>query len=112
MDRDLEKSSTQSGEDAEECERTFAPIQSATRPSLSRRSSATRTLSRVLSQNGYSCSNVGSEEDEPQPAEEPEKDPFEVGFEGGDADPMCPRSFNKLRKWIIVVIVSQASFCV
>ena len=113
MDRDLEKASTRSGELAEESERTFAPIQSThRRPSLShsRRSSTSGTISRALSQNGYSCDP--EEFDEPPQPSLPEKDPFEVGFDHGDADPWCPRHFSKLRKWTIVIIVSQASFCV
>ncbi|CAM1501923.1 Fc.00g039070.m01.CDS01 [Cosmosporella sp. VM-42] len=112
MDRDLEKASTRSAEPAEESERTFAPIQSTPRrPSLShsRRSSTSGTIARALSQNGYSCDP--EESDEP-PDPEPEKDPFEVGFDHGDADPWCPRRFNKLKKWTIVIIVSMASFCV
>jgi hypothetical protein len=114
MDRDPEKASTQSGGLAEEDERIFAPIHS--RPhsaNLSRSNSATRSISRVRSQNGYSCNEDESTSLDEQPqALEPEKDPFEVGFENGDADAMCPRSMAKPRKWIIVVIVAMASFCV
>ena len=114
MDRDPEKASTQSGSVPEEGDRTFAPIRS--RPDethLSRHHSASHSLNRARSQNGYSCNEEESLSSEELPAPpDPEKDPFEVGFENGDADPMCPRSMNKLRKWIIVAIVSQASFCV
>ncbi|KAK4147510.1 major facilitator superfamily domain-containing protein [Dichotomopilus funicola] len=41
-----------------------------------------------------------------------ERDPFEVGWEGGDADPLCPRSFPTWRKWLIIAITSVGSFCV
>ncbi|KAG6001298.1 hypothetical protein E4U21_004512 [Claviceps maximensis] len=41
-----------------------------------------------------------------------EKDPFEVGWEGGDDDPLCPRSFSRKRKWLITMIVSHVSLCV
>ncbi|KAH6995307.1 major facilitator superfamily domain-containing protein [Ilyonectria destructans] len=40
-----------------------------------------------------------------------EKDPFDVDWDGGDDDPLCPRSFNKARKWLIVAIVSHVSLC-
>ncbi|KAK3292757.1 major facilitator superfamily domain-containing protein [Chaetomium fimeti] len=39
-------------------------------------------------------------------------DPFEVGWDGGDSDPMCPRSFPTWRKWLIIAITSVGSFCV
>lgn len=115
MDRDPEKASTQSTGLAEEDKRTFAPIHSRRHSAtLSRSKSATPSaISRVRSQNGYSCNQDESTSSDEQPqAPEPEKDPFEVGFENGDADSMCPRSMAKFRKWTIVVIVSMASFCV
>ncbi|KAI1051243.1 hypothetical protein LB506_013036 [Fusarium annulatum] len=37
---------------------------------------------------------------------------FEVGWENGDQDPLCPRSFGKWRKWVIVFVISFASLCV
>lgn len=114
MDRDPEKASTQSMGLTEEDERMFAPIHSRRHSAtLSRSRSATPSVSRVRSQNGYSCNeNETTSSDEQPQAPEPEKDPFEVGFENGDADLGCPRSMAKLRKWTIVVIVSMASFCV
>ncbi|KAI5807347.1 major facilitator superfamily domain-containing protein [Peziza echinospora] len=41
-----------------------------------------------------------------------EKDPFHVGWEGGDADPRNPRSWSKTKKWIITFIVSGCALCV
>ena len=41
-----------------------------------------------------------------------DKDPYEVGWEGGDSDPLNPRSFKILRKWVIVFVVCFCSFCV
>ena len=41
-----------------------------------------------------------------------EKDPFEVAWDGGDADPMCPRSMSTARKWLIVSITCFGSSCV
>ena len=40
-----------------------------------------------------------------------EKD-FEVKWEGGDDDPMNPRSMSEVRKWMVVLIVSASSLCV
>ncbi|CAK7262814.1 hypothetical protein SEPCBS119000_000176 [Sporothrix epigloea] len=40
------------------------------------------------------------------------KDPFEVSWNGGDADPMCPRSFATARKWLIVLITCLGCSCV
>ncbi|CAH0046726.1 unnamed protein product [Clonostachys solani] len=37
---------------------------------------------------------------------------LQVGWDGGDDDPLCPRSFSKPKKWMIVAIVSMACFCV
>ncbi|KAI7779359.1 hypothetical protein LA080_000935 [Diaporthe eres] len=84
---------------------------------LSTRSS----MSRVRSHNGYGCDDLdepGSEEDsggDPEKGEAGqarEKDPFEVGFEGGNEDPWCPRSMAPARKWAIVGLTSFGSFCV
>ena len=41
-----------------------------------------------------------------------DKEGFEVGWDGGDNDPECPRSFSTARKWLITVIVSSCGFCV
>ncbi|KAI8674965.1 MFS domain-containing protein [Fusarium keratoplasticum] len=107
MDRDVEKASTNSGTiNAQENAPAFAPIQSTSRISKTQ-SRAEDALQHTRSQNGYSC-----DPDEDSQTDETEKDPFEVGFENGDQDPLCPRSFGKARKWIIVFIVSFASFCV
>jgi len=40
------------------------------------------------------------------------KDPFEVGWDGGDNDPLCPRSMHVARKWMIVFITCSAGLCV
>jgi len=78
-------------------------------------SSATRSqIARIRSQNGYGISDEADDHNE-SPTEEngvSEKDPFEVGWDGGDSDPMCPRSFTTARKWMITLIVSFCSFCV
>lgn len=65
-------------------------------------------ISRVLSQNGYGCDT----EDEEATAASQADDPFVVGWDGGDADPMNPRSRSLGRKWLIVIINSSAALCV
>ncbi|KND90538.1 putative drug/proton antiporter YHK8 [Tolypocladium ophioglossoides CBS 100239] len=68
---------------------------------------------RIRSQNGYGVSDDGpGDAGEAAAAAQPEKDPFEVGWDGGDGDPLCPRSFSRARKWLIVAIVSMVSLCV
>lgn len=39
-------------------------------------------------------------------------DLYLVRWEGGDADPMNPRSMTRLRRWCILFIVSASSLCV
>ena len=41
-----------------------------------------------------------------------QKESLEVGWDGGDNDALCPRSFNTARKWLITIIVSSCGFCV
>ncbi|KAF6813831.1 major facilitator superfamily transporter [Colletotrichum sojae] len=89
----------------------FEPIRTGAAGTRSLRHS--RSLTRTRSQNGYSVDDYQNADDDANPPREPEKDdPFEIGFDGGDSDPLCPRSMGKLRKWVIVSIVSCASFCV
>jgi hypothetical protein len=73
-------------------------------------------MRRTRSQNGYGCDD---EVDDAVPADAgerhgamPEKDPYEVVWDGGDSDPLSPRSYSKARKWIITLIVINGSFCV
>jgi hypothetical protein len=108
---DLEKLSSETG---------FEPIRS---PADQRRLSirTTSTLRRERSNNGYGCDDVEDEGADTgndgsgvraDGANAEERDPFEVGWEGGDSDPLCPRSFPAWRKWLIVAITSVGSFCV
>ncbi|KAH7410685.1 major facilitator superfamily domain-containing protein [Cadophora sp. MPI-SDFR-AT-0126] len=73
----------------------------STRPSFGR----TRT------HNGYGCDD---NEDSGQDVEggAPEKDPFDVVWDGGESDPLNPRSMTLARKWLVVLIVSASSLCV
>lgn len=84
---------------------------------------STRSITRVRSNNGYGCDELDESSDETakedsdagaqgRPPQHLEKDPFEVGFDGGDDDPWCPRSMNTGRKWMIVALTSFGSFCV
>ncbi|RDW85507.1 MFS general substrate transporter-40 [Coleophoma crateriformis] len=105
-------------------EKEFAPIssrpQSRSRPnSLGRVQTGRsgRSLSHIRSTNGYGCDegdNSGSEDaaDVEADAARVEKDPFDVRWDGGDNDPMNPRSMHHLRKWVVVIIVSLSSLCV
>ncbi|CZS94866.1 probable benomyl/methotrexate resistance protein [Rhynchosporium agropyri] len=71
-------------------------------------------ISRTRTHNGYGCDENGNEEGSGQDAERgvEEKDPFEVVWDGGDMDPLNPRSMSKGRKWLVVIIVSLSSLCV
>ena len=70
-----------------------------------------RSLERSWSLNdGISTSGtderVGSGDD----AEEAAVDEFTVKWDGGDV--LNPRNMSKLRKWMVVIIVSTGSLCV
>ncbi|KZL83104.1 major facilitator superfamily transporter [Colletotrichum incanum] len=89
----------------------FEPIRTGAR-SGTRSSRHSRSLSRPRSHNGYSCDDYQHGDDSPQREVIEKEDPYEVGFDGGDSDPMSPRSMSKFKKWLVVSIVSCASFCV
>ena len=62
--------------------------------------------------NGYGCTTVDHDEKTDHDAEKgqhPRKQ-FAVRF-GGDSDPIDPRSFSKINKWVILAIVSADSTC-
>ena len=97
----------------------FAPI--STTPGLvSRQTSRPRSLTSTKSQrsyaggDGYTHFKDEEEEDYSEPNDRASVDPekeFEVKFDG-DNDPDSPRSFNFLRKWLIVLINASSSLCV
>lgn len=60
-------------------------------------------VARTRSQNGYGCDDIEAVEAEPK------DDPFLVGWDGGDADPLSPRSRSGFQKWTIVLINSVAA---
>lgn len=99
----------------------FAPISHNTSKANSRSGSKTRdgnrpgsarTLSRHRSNNGYGCDEDNDDVGDAEAADVQEKDPYEVHWENGDADPLNPRSRSKFRKWVVVIIVSASSLCV
>lgn len=63
----------------------------------------TRPVTRTRSQNGYGCDDIEAVE------EIASDDPFIVGWDGGDADPLSPRSRSNFQKWTIVLINSVAA---
>lgn len=97
----------------------FAPIKPATTTDnshLQRQSStASRPVERSWSLNdGYSCNNQLDDEaaaGEPHGAEANESS-SEFVVRWDENDPMNPRNFNKVRRWIIVIICSTGSLCV
>lgn len=105
---------------------SLARARARPRSSKSMHSLGARSLSRVRSHNGYGIddldadANAADDDDlAPSGSDDPEAqrvkrdaDPFEVGFDGGDADPWCPRSMRTPRKWLIVTLASAGSFCV
>jgi hypothetical protein len=61
-------------------------------------------------EDGYSCFQ---EDDPPNNADGDTADePFVVSWDGGDADPLNPRSMTNARRWAITLIVSASSLCV
>jgi hypothetical protein len=101
-----------------EPEKEWAPIrpeESRTGRTQSRpgsKAASLHSMQRTRSQNGYGCDDDNEENSRDEEQGEEEKDPFEVGWEDGENDPMNPRSKSKAAKWAIVVICSLSSFCV
>jgi hypothetical protein len=107
-------------------EKGEGPQGGSQRPTLSRpattatNASRRRSVLRVISNNGYGCDDAEAcsgdsttpDGENPTDNESAEKDPFEIGWDGGDSDPMCPRSMPLWRKWVIVGMTSFGSFCV
>lgn len=73
-----------------------------------------RTLRRERSNNGWGVDDIeaGDAGESTSPDNREVPDPFEVGWDGGDSDPLCPRSMPTWRKWLIIGITSIGSFCV
>lgn len=71
---------------------------------------STESLGRTRSQNGYGVDETQTAAS--ARADASEKDPFEVGWDNGASDPLCPWSFSKARKWMITSILCAGSFTV
>ncbi|CAF9916807.1 hypothetical protein IMSHALPRED_003299 [Imshaugia aleurites] len=86
----------------------------AAAPDLSPKQGVSANLQRSRSYgNGYGCTTFNDDEEitkDTEKGESPNKQ-FEVRFDG-DSDPINPRSFSKIRKWMIVIIISAGSTCV
>ena len=67
-----------------------------------------KRIQSTRSQNGFGC------DENPEEAEgaAAKVDPFIVDWDGGDADPLSPRSRKYWNKWMIVLINSVAAGCV
>ena len=130
-EKDLDSSSA-SGSQTED-DIGFAPI--STRPQsqpqqprpLSRQShhsAALSHISRSRSNNGFGVDDLEDEADKEEEADEEaaarenagetadEEKRFEVTWDGGDLDPLNPRSLATWRKWIIIAVLSVGSFAV
>jgi len=104
------RSETTLEEDVEKASLSQFPTASTASPERSRSHSLTR--SRSFATDGFSCYNLGQDEiEDSEPAQRIPTSAFEVQWDGKD-DPMSPRNFNPVRKWLIVIIVSSCSFCV
>lgn len=91
----------------------WAPIRAQESRTPTTKAVSLRSLSRTRSQNGYSCDDNDDDDDREVAAGGiSEKDPYEVGWDDGDNDPLNPRSKSKAAKWTIVLICSFASLCV
>ncbi|KAH8803030.1 major facilitator superfamily domain-containing protein [Xylogone sp. PMI_703] len=83
--------------------------------SLVRTPTSLQIVNRTCSNNGYGCDEYdyeGTGLGVERARSQPEKDPYEVKWDGGDNDPMNPRNMPLMRKWIVVLIVSASSLCV
>lgn len=115
------------GADRSEAEKDYPPKRSShdieqRASQASRTSDISRTLSRTLSRarsqntNGMGIDEVDEtdEVDEEASGEQGEgrSDVIIVKWDGGDQDPMNPRRFSSMRKWLVVWINSFSALCV
>lgn len=77
------------------------------------------TIRRERSNNGWGVDDLEEGPDgeivapyNHHPNPEEAHDPFEVGWDNGDNDALCPRSLPTWRKWVIIGIASVGSFSV
>ena len=73
------------------------------------------SISRTRSNNGYGCDEGTEDNVVPRVGDDLEthavavKDPFEVHWDGGDNDPMNPRSLSMARKWVVVAVLPRSA---
>lgn len=82
----------------------------STQRSRSRPRSTLSHRSYVDGHSTYFSYDEDRQESHTGPANDSEKD-FEVRWDGND-DPMNPRNMHKIKRWMIVIIVSMSSLCV
>lgn len=63
-------------------------------------------------EDGYTCFNEDDSSPNISSGGTAADEPFLVSWDGGDADPMNPRSMTNARRWAITLIVSASSLCV
>jgi hypothetical protein len=120
LEEKMSASNSEPNSEMEPQSKEFAPISSrhdrSRTGSQSRQSASIKSLHRTRSHNGYGCDdpedNKDVAEQNMERGGEPKEDPFEVSWEGGESDPMNPRSMSGARKWLVVLIVSASSLCV
>lgn len=94
------------------------PTANSFRPGLSKTQTNAKSLRSIRSHHsragadGYTLNDEDEKPNNSSSATEEAADPYLVCWEGGDADPMNPRSMTTLRRWCIVLIVSASSLCV
>jgi len=86
---------------------TFSKTNSGPGSQTLNRTTSLHSIARTRSQNGYGCDEEESDELEQTTSH----DPFEVKWDGVD-DHMNPRNWKRIRKWLVVIIVSASSVCV
>jgi hypothetical protein len=120
LNEKVESSSTDELKLTPEPSKQLAPISSKTRSNSQtlNRTVTLRSLNQTRSHNGYGCDDYDHDDadesgrDSEAGEAPPEKDEFEVRWEGGDRDPMNPRSLHLARKWAVVSVISVSSLCV
>lgn len=121
LDEKFFSSSSEPSTELDTPSKEFAPISTPRivnrNNSQARRPISLRSLSRSRSNNGYGCDEQGDsteviDNNVEAGIQRDGNDPFEVRWDGGESDPMNPRSMAHARKWAVVIIVSASSLCV
>jgi hypothetical protein len=113
--REIKEEEEEEEDDEEEIAQFVTPDSS--RPGLFTTQTNAKSLRSIKSHHsraGADGYTLNHEDEKPNNSSEENAsdDPYLVRWEGGDADPMNPRSMTTLRRWCIVLIVSASSLCV